>query len=267
MVCGVLQREASQDVVYYVSPQLRRLGVPHAFSTRCGGVSQPPFESLNLGNPSGCEIRDDSECIRENYRRLQCAIGCQDLPRRWVHQVHGNRVERVRRGEPFISGVQADALVGDDPQQILAVRVADCVPILLSSGDGRRVAAVHAGWRGVVGDVVGAAIAALGDEPQSMVAAIGPCIGFDAFEVGPEVLQRFRHAFDGQAPVREAANGKGFVDLRHAVRLQLLRHGLREDRIDTTDRCTFRDADEFFSHRRDNGVTGRLAALVAAVGS
>ena len=100
-------------------------------------------------------------------------------------------------------------------------------------------------------------------EPARCAAAVGPCIGFDAFEVGREVLAVFRAAFGPEAPVRARPDGKGHVDLREAVRRQLVAAGVPEDRVDTTDRCTVRDVEEFFSHRRDNGVTGRLAAIIA----
>jgi copper oxidase (laccase) domain-containing protein len=91
---------------------------------------------------------------------------------------------------------------------------------------------------------------------DKIVAAIGSCIGFDAFEVGPEVLAEFIH-------VRRRDDGKSYVDLRGEIRSQLIGAGLRDEDIDTTDRCTFRDADEFYSHRRDKGITGRMAALIS----
>ena len=160
--------------------------------------------------------------------------------------------------------MQADALVGDDAARVLSVRVADCVPILIATDDGRTVAAVHAGWRGVVGAVAPAALREMRADPGRCVAAIGPSIGFDAFEVGGEVLDAFRQAFGPQALVRRRGDGKGHVDLREAVRRQLVAAGVPDDRIDGTDRCTVRDRDEFFSHRRDNGVTGRMAAIIGA---
>ena len=245
----------------YVSPLLERVGVPHAFSTRVGGVSNPPFDSLNLGNPSGTETQDEWGSIHENYRRLQAAIGCDDRNRAWVHQVHGGEV--LSCDGSFESGAKADAMVTDDPKRLLSVRVADCVPILLATEDGRRVVAVHAGWRGVIAAIVPKAAEMLNEgQTRNVIAAIGPCISMDAFEVGPEVLGEFRRVFGDLAPATSASNGKGHVDLRAAVRMQLLRAGIVEQNIDTTDRCTARDADEFFSHRRDKGVTGRMAAVI-----
>jgi YfiH family protein len=258
------RRVATNGVVYYASPLLARAGVPHGFATRLGGVSPAPFDSLNLGNPSEGDARDDWDRIHENYRRLQHAIGWTGRERAWVHQVHGGDVAEARRGcgDAFRSGARADAIVGDDPRRLLAVRVADCVPILVATDDGRAVAAIHAGWRGVIARVVPNAIKRL-PGAASLVAAIGPCIGRHAFEVGAEVLSAFETAFGPDAPVERNDNGKGRVDLREAVRIQLVGAGLSPDRIDTTDRCTHRDAAEFFSHRRDRGITGRMAAVIA----
>ena len=242
--------------------------MPHAFSTRIGGISPPPFDSLNLGNPNGCEIQDDYDRIWENYRLLHRAAGChEDKPCR-VHQVHGAGVVRVSRGVDFDTSVKADALVSDDPMRVLSVRVADCVPILIASNSGDRVAAIHAGWRGVIAGVAPAALRDLaGDRPvNQFVAAVGPCIGYDAFEVGSEVVAEFTRAFGADAPCRMLPDGKGRVDLREAVRRQLIAIGIPAGQIDMTDRCTYRDRDEFYSHRRDNGVTGRMAAVIQCSG-
>jgi YfiH family protein len=221
---------------------------------------------MNLGNPTGCATQDADARIEENYRRLQAAIGCERRQRRYAHQVHGSDVLRVSRNEPFENNQRADALISDDETRVLAVRVADCVPILLATSDGRRVAAVHAGWRGVIAGVLPNALRELtGDAlARDVIAAVGPCIGFEDFEVGPEVIEAFVARFGKSAPVRTRDDGKGHVDLREAVRRQLIDTGVSADRIDGTDRCTFRNKEEFFSHRRDNGVTGRMAALIAA---
>jgi len=258
------RRIAPNGVVYYASPLFESRGVPHAFSTRLGGISPAPFDSLNLGNPNGCEIQDDYERVWQNYRLLQAAACCApNAELCHVHQVHGSAVVTVRAGESFDNSRKADAIVGSDPSRVLSVRVADCVPVLLASDDGRTVAAVHAGWRGVIAGVVPAALGQMGGEADSVVAAIGPCIGAEAFEVGSEVLDEFAGAFGAAAPVRNRGGGKAMVDLREAVRLQLIGAGVRAARIDVSDRCSYRDAEEFFSHRRDRGITGRMAAIIA----
>ena len=197
----MLQRQTSADgIVFYASPLLLKVGVPHAFSTRIGGISGPPFDSMNLGNPNGCAVQDDYENVWANYRRLQAAAGCGGRELCRVHQVHGAGVVRARAGQPFDTSARADAIVGDDPGRVLSVRVADCVPVLLATDDGRAVAAVHAGWRGVIAGVVTATMDELldvwgstrnhaaGATRPAVFAAIGPCIGGEAFEVGPEVL-------------------------------------------------------------------------------
>jgi YfiH family protein len=251
--------------MFYVSPLLETAGVPHAFSTRIGGISSEPFNSLNLGNPQGATRQDELQRIEENYHRLQLAIGLNGRERCWVHQVHAGDVVTVRRGHAFTSGAKADALVSDDPARPISVRVADCVPVLLTAADGSVVGAVHAGWRGVIARVLPHAIGVMSRITAApLLAAIGPCIGFEHFEVGPEVLDEFRKAFANDAPVRADANGKGRVDLRAALMKQLTDSGISLDRVDSADLCTVRDAAEFFSHRRDQGITGRMAAIIAA---
>lgn len=262
----MLQRRiADNGVVFYASPLLEQAGIPHAFSTRIGGLSPAPFDSLNLGNPSGCDRQDDYHRIYRNYDLLQSAAGFSTKERCWVHQVHGGQVASIWRDQPFENGVKADAMVSDDPSRILAVRVADCVPVLLALCGGQRVAAIHAGWRGIIAGVVLNALQILkrDSEVSDILAAVGPSIGFDAFEVGPEVAEQFKDQFPSDRLIRSLGHEKACIDLRGAIASQLLCAGLKPNQIDTTDRCTFRDADEFFSHRRDRGVTGRMAALIS----
>jgi YfiH family protein len=259
---------SADGVVFYSSPLLENHGIPHAFSTRIGGVSAAPFDSMNLGNPNGCAVQDTTDHILENYDRLMTAIGCAHLPRYYIHQIHGDVVHVVDR-EDFNNSLKGDALVTNRPGAVLSVRIADCCPVLLATPDAKAVAAIHAGWRGAVGGVIRQAILKLQQianvDPSDLLAAVGPCIGFDAFEVGPEVLVEFEKVFGTDAPIRHDPNGKGHVNLPRACQLQLIRSGVKANKIDTTDRCTFRDADEFFSHRRDRGVTGRMSALIASV--
>src|SRR5688500_15116110 len=189
------RRTAHNGVMHSASHLLARTGVPHAFRTRVGGLSPAPFDSLNLGNPNGCDVQDDYAHIWENYRLLQQAAGCAGRELCRVHQVHGSAVARVVRGQLFDNSIKADALIGDDPSRVLSVRVADCVSVRLATDDGRRGAAVHAGWRGVVGGVVPSSVGEMcrkgASNPTTLIAAIGPCIGRDGFEVGPEALTAF----------------------------------------------------------------------------
>jgi len=264
--------DCDNGVRVYVSPLLRNAGVPHGFSTRIGGVSEGPFRSLNLGNPSGQAQQDAAEHLTENYRRLHQAIGCEDRTRVFAHQVHGACVL-----DPAISPAtdsmhggteigRGDAIVSGDATKLLSIRVADCVPVLLADQSGRRVAAIHAGWRGVV---LGAAIETLRHfyNPAHVLAAIGPSISLEQFEVSGDVLVEFQHRFGADTPYRQSPKGasKAHIDLREALRIQLNRAGVPVSQIDMTDRCTVTHGDEFFSHRRDNGLTGRMAAVIGAV--
>jgi len=264
----VLQRRTSgSGVVYYASKKLEAAGVRHAFSTRIGGISPPPFDSLNLGNPNGCPVQDDYDRIWANYARLLSCINCDSQPPLRVHQVHGNVVARVERGAKFDTACKADALISRDSERVISIRIADCVPILISSADGRLVAAVHAGWRGIVAGVIAETVKRMlndGTGPaDTFIAAIGPCIGHDSFEVGTEVLEEFTRLFGAAAPISRHSQTKGKVDLRKTAMMQLMNCGIPERNIDSTDRCTFSHREEFFSHRRDNGTTGRLAAVIA----
>lgn len=265
----LLQRAShANGIVTYFSPLLAGAGVTHAFSTRLGGRSVGPFHSLNLAQSSGgpsTETRDEDPAVESNYRLLQDALGLPNHRLVWCRQVHGCAAVTPTR-ETAAKPPEADALITDRPDVLLSIRVADCVPILLASRDGRRVVAVHAGWRGVVLGVLPRAIEAMRDRygvcSDQLLAAVGPCISAAHFEVGPEVADEFRRCDLGHAVIERPAR-KPHIDLAGAVVAQLERAGVSRDRVDTTDRCTFRDADEFFSHRRDQGRTGRMAAVIA----
>jgi len=237
------------------SELLSRAGFRHAFSTREGGVSEGPFASLNLARTIG----DHAPHVSENARRFARELG--DPPLYEVSQVHGREVVEV--GEASIADVrliEADALVTRTSGRAVAVRTADCVPILLANPTTGAVAAVHAGWRGVEAQIVVAAVQRLG-EARSLIAAIGPHIRLDAFEVSEEVATRIAAAAHGEVVVHER-DPRPHVDLAGAVRAQLGAAGLTQ--IDDAGGCTFSEPSRFFSHRRDEGKTGRhLSAIVA----
>jgi YfiH family protein len=267
------------------SPLLAGVGVPHAFSTRDGGVSAGVFASLNFGNPSdlAADRRDPASNIRRNWSIVLESLGAAEREIVEVHQVHGDGVHCVHRGGPSHStpdgrDTRADAVLCDDPGRVVAVRVADCCPVLISTTDGSLVGAVHAGWRGAVGGVLVRALESMQREwnvrPGQIVAAIGPCIGADAFEVGPEVARAFEGVFGaGTRLVRPRRMGdhdeagKFMVDLKGALREQLLSAGVLASQIDVRPECTVNavSADGrpvFFSHRRDAGVTGRMVGVI-----
>ncbi|MCP3142506.1 peptidoglycan editing factor PgeF [Pyxidicoccus xibeiensis] len=234
------------------------LPVPHGFATRAGGVSEGPYASLNLGFSTG----DERSRVEENHRRLAAAAGASLGALGRVSQVHGDRVLEARAGQGGeglrpVEG-EADGLWTEAPETWVAVGTADCVPVLLVDPDGRRVAAVHSGWRGTDADISARAVELLvakGARAQRLLAAVGPCIQRCCYEVSDELGQRFTGRFG--AEVVESAGGAVRLDLSRAVRLTLLRAGLKPEHVDVLRACTACEPARFFSHRRDAGRTGR----------
>ena len=227
-------------------------------STRAGGVSSGAYESLNLGVAVG----DLPEAVAENRRRF--AAACAGAEPAWLRQVHGARVVCLGDGEDARDDTPADAAWTMTPGRACVVQVADCLPVLLASADGRAVAAAHAGWRGLAGGVVEAALRALsegsGCAPADVFAWLGPCIGPRSFEVGADVLAAFPGR-EGRFVSRPRPDGapRWLADLPGLARDRLRAAGVRHVGGGTW--CTVEDRSRFFSYRRD-GVTGRLAAAV-----
>jgi len=222
-------------------------GAPElAFSTRQGGVSQAPYDTLNLGRSTD----DLPESVAENRRRLLQALGFTPEQLVTLGQVHGARVAHVTA-----PGLQpeSDAAVTRTRGLALAVTGADCLPILYVGGAALAVA--HAGWRGILAGVAEAAlqaVCAVGEvSPAEVEAHLGPCIRVCCYEVGPEVAARF----PSQAVIPHAHSVH--LDLPAAVRLRLLAAGLRPERVEDTGACTACEPSRYFSHRRDRGATGR----------
>lgn len=227
-------------------------GVRAAVTTRVGGVSQPPYDSLNLGDHVG----DDPAAVAENRRRLQVAAGLPASPF-WLEQVHGTRV--LDCAVPA-AGRTADASITRRPGEVCVVLTADCLPVLFCNRAGDRVAAAHAGWRGLADGVLEAALAGFEDAPDQLLAWLGPAIGPDAFEVGPEVRERFLLDDPRAAEAfRPGRPGHWWADIYRLARLRLERAGVGF--IGGGDYCTVTDRERFYSYRRD-GVTGRMASLI-----
>jgi YfiH family protein len=245
---------------------LGRAGFKHGFSLRTGGVSAPPFEALNLARNVG----DSAEAVRENHRRFADMVGYDPARLYEVSQVHGAQVETADgRVDPAVfRGREGDALLALAPGQAVGVRVADCVPLLVADPSSGAVAAIHAGWRGVVAGVVEAALLGLrrasGAAPGQLLAAIGPHIGPDAFEVGDDVARQIAAAAPDGARVVLAREPRPHVSLERAVAAQLLAFGLTAGNIERVPGCTFSEPARFYSFRRDGSRSGRhLAAIVA----
>lgn len=222
-------------------------------TTRAGGVSRRPYASLNLGDHVG----DDPAAVAHNRRLLRERLELPAEPR-WLRQVHGCAVAGVESPEPEC---EADAAVAFGPGAVCAVLTADCLPVLLCDRSGTRVAAVHAGWRGLAEGVIEAALTRLDTPPERLLAWLGPAIGPDAFEVGGEVRERFLATGGPRAAdaFRPAPGSKWLADLYRLARLRLAAAGVTA--VFGGGLCTFSEPARFFSYRRD-GVTGRMASLI-----
>lgn len=261
-------------VRFYRSPLLAALGLPHGFSTRIGGVSVGPWASLNLDSGALTSraglLSDEPDAQQLNQQLFLAAIGCAGCSVATAKQVHAADVMTFA-AVPDVNAPPgcADGLTTASRNLVLAIRTADCVPILLADRNRRAVAAVHAGWRGVVSGVLPATITALSErhhvEPADLCVAIGPCIGLPHFEIGPEVAEAFVQAGLGDA-LDHNLGPRPHADMSFALVIQLRCAGVAAESIDRTDRCTFEHNEEFFSHRRDRGITGRLAAMIALPG-
>jgi YfiH family protein len=228
-------------------------GVRAVSTTRLGGVSAGPFRSLNLGDHVG----DDPRAVTCNRERLRAALELPEEPR-WLAQVHGCDVADAGRDPP---GCRADASAAFEAGRVCAVLTADCLPLLMTDRAGTRVAAVHAGWRGLAHGVVEAAVARLAVAPGELLCWLGPAIGPEAFEVGDEVRECFLRT-QGDAATeafRPTPEGTWLADLYALARLRLADAGVAS--VHGGGLCTYGDGERFFSYRRD-GVTGRMASLV-----
>jgi polyphenol oxidase len=227
-------------------------GVRAAFTLRRGGVSVPPYDSLNVGGHVG----DEPQAIAENHRRIASILELPAEPA-WLQQVHGAEVadfDCTARAAP------ADAAVTRVVGRVLVVQVADCLPVLFAARSGLAVAAAHCGWRGLAAGVLEATVRALRVDPGAIDAWLGPAIGPQAFEVGDEVRAAFL-AHDERAAIAFAANSRGRwqCDLYAIARQRLAALGLHA--VFGSGACTYSDAERFFSFRRD-GRCGRMAALI-----
>lgn len=254
-------------------------GVQAAFTSRSAGLSRPPFDEWNLGDHVG----DSPQAVAGNRALLQQRLGARPV---FLRQVHGTEVLELRTDSP--DGLEADACWTAEPGLACTVMVADCLPLLLCAADGASVAAVHAGWRGLLGVGGRGVLEALCEQwPAARTPSqraglrvwLGPCIGPQAFEVGAEVRRAYTEsdpaaasaftvlpAQAGQAERSDRAD-KWLADLPGLARLRLTRLGIRliEGNDGSPDWCTVSQSSRFFSHRRDAarlGSTGRMAASI-----
>lgn len=252
---------------------LEQDGFANAFSTRLGGVSPFPNEALNLAGFN----EDAAENIYENRRRfLKVFEGDWTLAGCW--QMHSADVRVVKseadaQPKPGVLGDDqyCDALVSNVPKILVTVKTADCVPILLGDQNSSAFAAVHAGWRGTSSSILARAIEQMqreyGTQPANLRAAIGPAANVCCYEVGAEVIDRFKERFpESNALFVPTRAGHARIDLQKANRDQLIAAGLMPENIYSAPLCTMDRTDLFFSYRREKSVRGRVGRLMSVIG-
>ena len=248
-------------------------GFTNAFSTRMGGVSPMPENSLNLAGFN----EDDAENIYENRRRfLKLFEGSWTLAGCW--QVHGADIrvihsEAEARPKPGVLGDEqyCDALVSDTPNVLLTVKTADCVPVLIGDPLTRAFAAVHAGWRGTSSSIIKQAVEQMereyGSRAANMRAAIGPAANACCYEVGGDVINIFKERFPQADKLFTATReGHARIDLHAANCNQLIDAGVSAERIHLAPFCTMDRNDLFFSYRQEKHVHGRVGRLMSVIG-
>jgi len=267
---GFYWREAGR-VKVLVCQALEDAGFANGFSTRIGGVSS--LESSDAGNELNLAgfNEDTRENIYENRRRFLAAFPHEyRLATAW--QVHGNAVRFVKQhSDAGDSDERADALISNLDDILVGVKTADCVPILLADPATGAYAAVHAGWRGTVQKIVQCAIASMveefGTSPADLICAVGPAAGCENYEVGSDVIDKFRKNVSGSdsyfIPTRE---GHALVDLKAANRDQLTGSGVEPKNIQISGLCTMDRVDLFFSYRIEKAKYGRTGRLMSVIG-
>lgn len=254
-------------VAFWTAPSFERSGVRPALFLRTGGKSRGAFRGLNLG----LNTADAPARVRANRRLALAAAGFERSRPVAPRQVHGTRLLRVTRRHagrgwdaPTTAPRGIDGLLTDVPGLPLAVSVADCLPVLLAADDGRAVAAVHVGWRGLAAGILPKAVRAFWQHwhlgPERLRALVGPAIGPEAFEVRGEVLRRLSRLFPDA--VRARRGDAAHFDLWCAARSHLRAAGLRPGRILVVRESTHAHPHRYFSHRRDHGTTGRMLGMI-----
>ena len=249
---------ASDGTVCLRSPLLESAGFPHAFSTRIGPSGNP----FDLSRPGFSPIETPVQTSRSNLDRFAELVDPQRPDRRIAspRQVHGNTVVDAAVADES----EADAVITGNPDMIAAIRTADCVGILVACPASGMVAAIHAGWRGLVADAPGAAVELLceqaGTDPTQLLAAIGPAIGEAVYEVGTEVVAEFENS--GLGSCVRSGSGRPHLDLHAAAGIRLERKRIPSDQLEGKPICTYQDP-RFFSFRGDGPRSGRLLAGIS----
>ncbi len=261
-------KQSKVEKIHYLEPELfTAAGVSsHGFTTRHEGVSRPPYNSLNLGTTT----LDAAHNVEGNRHLLANAFG--GSPERFVAvtQVHGVDLLIIDAPNPdylHFQRLACDGIITNQPEVMIAVSVADCVPVLLLDPEKKVVAALHAGWKGTAGNISGKGVAAMvdlfGSDPAHILATIGPAISPCCYEVDLPVVEAFRTQGGGYERFAEpSGEGRWRLDMSAANVAQLRDAGLSEQNIEVAGQCVSCTPELFFSHRRDNGVTGRQMGFI-----
>lgn len=251
---------------YYTVDEFERTGlVKHCFTTRCGGVSENEYKSLNLRMNSG----DSRENILRNYKIICDEIDVNFENLVFSNQVHCDTIYRVGT-EDMGNGITkpqrfdgADAFITNERNVPIVIFAADCVPVFFLDTKKRAIALAHSGWKGTVSRISQKCVQKMAEEfaadPRDIVAAIGPSIGACHFEVGDEVAEVFRDEF-GESVLEK--HEKYHVNMQKAIRMQLVESGVSEENIVTADICTYCNSELLFSHRKTKGKRGVMAAIM-----
>lgn len=251
---------STQGISFLISESLSQQGVIHGFFMRHGGCSPEPWKSLNMATSVG----DSRENVIENRQRLAQSLGIP--PDRFydVWQVHGNEVTLTEIPRPSgLHHIQSDAIATNKMDIYLLMLLADCVPILVYDSAHQAVGIAHAGWKGTLNKVAGALISKMSENyrssPKDLIAVIGPRICRMHYPVGDEIAQQAEAKF-GSSEVLEFKDGKYHFDLGLANEINLHESGVTD--IERMNVCTFCQNEDWFSHRKEKGKTGRYAAVI-----
>lgn len=256
----------NDQIRYYSFESLDELHIPHAVISRQGGVSPAPWDSLNFGSTVG----DAPSRVAANHDLAFAAVGVNRQNISEVWQVHGNDVVVVdgprQQTEPYI---KADSILTATPGVVLFMRFADCVPILLAAPEKHVIGLVHAGWQGTAKQAVIKAVKVMCNQfrltPKEIYAAIGPSIGPDHYEIGDEVVHQFHHSLGAaSASLFHRVNGSVHLDLWAANEYLLNLAGVTS--VENARICTACHPDDWYSHRRDHGRTGRFGVYITLPG-
>lgn len=268
----VLQINEKEEVVWLTYPSLEQIeGVVHGFSTRLGGVSKEHLYSMNLSFSRG----DEEENVRENYRRIGSAMGFAPENLVFSDQTHTTNVRKVTeedRGKGIVRPrdyKDVDGLITNVPGLVLATFYADCVPLYFVDPVKKAIGLTHSGWRGTVGKIgkvtVEAMVKEYGCDPKNIIAAVGPSICQECYEVSEDVIDQFRESFDEcywDQLFYGKKDGKYQLNLWKANQLIMLEAGIAEEHISVTDVCTCCNPQVLYSHRASKGMRGNLAAFL-----